>query len=415
MRGRIGSPRQQEGAYRLTKTPPSRTQIPIGILYSVTGSYGPINRSMANAAIMGLEEADRENGAGATLVPMFLDCGGRLGAYTANCERLIFEHGCRHVIGCYTSAARKQLLPLLERTNTLLWHSPRYEGFEASENVIYVGAAPNQHLLPLARFMLSTGAPDVYCVGTNYVWTWESNRVLRDVITRGGGRIVAQRLLGMGDLRVDHLIAEIRRMRPTAIFNTLVGAPSYRFHQKLWRAVAADADGYRPTIFSCSLCEEELPLIGEPASIGHIASATYFRSIDREENRRFLRSYAARFGDGSGPSVDAEAAYICARLLGRAVTAAGTDTVDLVRRAAQGMRFEAPQGPVWVDPATNHCHVTPRLAVSGPKHAFRILWQAPEPVAPDPFLALQEDGHPWPAAWDEGWRTRLAPTPDGAR
>lgn len=346
---------------------------------------------MANAAILGIEEANRELAGEMTLQPLFVDCGGRLASYAAGCERLIVDHGCRHIIGCYTSAARKHLLPLLERTNTLLWHSPRYEGFEASDNVIYVGAAPNQHLLPLARYLLATVTPEVYCIGANYVWSWESNRVLREVITRGGGRILAQRLLGLGDLRVEALVQEVLRLRPPAIFNTLVGEASYRFHQQLWRALAAEGCGRPPTVFSCSLCEEELPLIGGPAAIGHVASATYFRSIDRPENRRFLAAYAARFDDGSAPSVDAEAAYVCARLLGRSVAAAGTDAVDPVRQAAHAASFEAPQGPVRIDPATNHCHLTPRLAVSGPGARFDILWQAPVPVAPDPFLAWQED------------------------
>ena len=392
----------------MASTSPLPDPIPVGILYSTTGPYGRINRSMANAAILGIEEANRELGPDLRLQPLFVDCGGQLGTYAANCERLIFQQNCRHIIGCYTSAARKHLLPLLERTNTLLWHSPRYEGFEASDNVIYVGAAPNQHLLPLARYLLATVTPEVYCVGANYVWSWESNRVMRDVITRGGGRILGQRLLAIGDLRVEPLVQEVLRLRPPAIFNTLVGEASYRFHQQLWQALAAEgraADA--PTVFSCSLCEEELPLIGGRAAIGHVASATYFRSIDRPENRRFLAAYAARFDDGSAPSVDAEAAYVCARLLGRAVAAAGTDTVGAVRQAAHATSFEAPQGPVRIDPATNHCHLTPRLAVSGPGARFDILWQAPAPVAPDPFLAWQEEAEP-PAARDGDWQSRLA-------
>ena len=368
---------------------------------------------MANAALLGIAEANRETPDGPELVPLFLDCGGRLDSYATNCERLIFQHNCRHVIGCYTSAARKHVLPLLERTNTLLWHSPRYEGFEASDNVIYVGAAPNQHLLPLARFLLATVPPEVFCVGANYVWTWESNRVLRDMLTQAGGRIVAQRLLALRDLQVAPVVEEILRLRPPAIFNTLVGEASYRFHQALWQGLAEAGSGHAPpTVFSCSLCEEELPLIGGRAALGHVASATYFRSIDRPENRRFLRAYAARFGAGTAPSVDAEAAYVCARLLGRAVAAAGTDGVAAVRQAVHGVRLEAPQGSVWVDPSSNHCHLTPRLAVSGPDSTFDILWQAPEPVAPDPFLAWQEDGALWPAgtACTGGWRDRLART-----
>ncbi|SFF16690.1 amino acid/amide ABC transporter substrate-binding protein, HAAT family [Sulfitobacter brevis] len=376
------------------------TKIPVGILYSLTGPYGGVNASMVNAAILGLEEANAELKGSFELEPFFRDCHGKLSAYTKNCELMIYQDGCQHIIGCYTSAARKQILPLLERTNTLLWHSARYEGFEASENVLYLGASPNQHLIPLVRYILAEMVPEIYCVGSNYIWTWESNRLLREQIVEGGGRIIAQRLVPMGDLQIDHIISEIISLKPPVVFNTLVGEASYRFYRALWRAVSADPD-LKPgdiTVVSCSLCEEELPLIGEPASIGHLTSATYFRSLQRQENIEFLARYRKRFGVGTAPSVDAESAYVCARMLGRSIAAAGTDLVSKVRDAAKSSAFEAPEGTVRIDHATNHSFLTPRLAVSTRGFSFKIIWEAPETVDPDPFLVWQGETQTRPEA-----------------
>jgi hypothetical protein len=56
--------------------------------------------------------------------------------------------GIRHVVGCYTSS-RKEVIPCFEKHDGLLWYPSHYEGFESSDNVIYTGAAPNQHVLPL--------------------------------------------------------------------------------------------------------------------------------------------------------------------------------------------------------------------------------------------------------------------------
>jgi ABC-type branched-subunit amino acid transport system substrate-binding protein len=114
-------------------------------------------------------------------------------AYHTACADLIREEQVDHIVGCYTSASRKQVIPIVERTERLLWHPARYEGFESSDNVIYVGAAPNQHVVPLVRHMLDHISHDVFCVGSNYVWTWETNRVIREIVTSAGGRILAER------------------------------------------------------------------------------------------------------------------------------------------------------------------------------------------------------------------------------
>lgn len=402
-----------------TRAATGKDIVPVGILYSLTGTYGVVSWDMLNGALLGLDECNARSGGRVELRPVILDPGGRLSAYANHCETLIREFGCRHIIGCYTSAARKQVLPIIERTNTLLWHSARYEGFEASENVMYIGAAPNQHVVPLARYVLANMAPEIYCVGSNYIWTWETNRVLRDLVVGAGGRIVAQRLVPLGETNVAHVVEEIMARRPAAVFNTLVGESSYQFFRAFWRAVSAAPDlepGDIP-ILSCSLCEPELPLIGEPASIGHITSAVYFQSIERAENQSFIQRYRERFGAHSSPSVDAEAAYVCAMLLGRAVATSGTDAVDAVRRAAFADAFEAPQGPVRLDPETNHSYLTPRLAVSRHGFRFEIIWEASAPIKPDPYLAWLDEDAAGPA--DTGDRSGGLPTeasaarPDG--
>jgi branched-chain amino acid transport system substrate-binding protein len=74
-------------------------------------------------------------------------------------------------------------------------------------------------------------------------------------------------------------------------------------------------------------------------------------------------------------------------LLGRAIRRAGRVAVSSVLDAAYRDRFEAPHGPVWLDPTNNHCHLTPRIAVSRADFQFDIFWESAVPVRPDPYLA----------------------------
>src|SRR6201987_4329150 len=187
----------------------TKPSIPLGLVFSRSGPYAMMGREMEKSALMVVDEVNQSDEFDFSFTPPLRDPGG--------------------IVGCYTSASRKQVIPIVERTERLLWHPARYEGFESSDNVIYVGAAPNHTVVPLVRHMLDRIASDVFCAGSNYVWTWESNRVLHELVTGAGGRILAERLLELGETAVDHIVKEIIDRKPPAVFNTLVGESSYAF------------------------------------------------------------------------------------------------------------------------------------------------------------------------------------------
>lgn len=340
---------------------------------------------MRKSALMAVDEINQGDEFDFTFTPHLRDPGGVVAGYHTACADLIREEHVSHIVGCYTSASRKQVIPIVERTERLLWHPARYEGFESSDNVIYVGAAPNQHVVPLVRHMLDHISTDVFCAGSNYIWTWEMNRVIREIVTSVGGRVLAERLLELGETTVDHIVREVIDRQPPVVFNTLVGESSYAFMRAL-HAAATRADLSIPML-SCSLCEPELKLIGSAASVGCVTSSAYFESIECPENRNFVARWKARYGADSCVSVDGQSTYVCVMLLARAIRRAGSADVGAVRRAAANHRYDSPQGPVWVDPDNNHCFLTPRLARSAPGCRFNIFWEADSPERPDPYLS----------------------------
>ena len=363
----------------------TKPSVPLGLVFSRSGPYAMMAREMEKSALMAVDEVNESREFDFTFTPHLRDPGGIVPAYHTACDDLIREQRVEHIVGCYTSASRKQVIPIVERTERLLWHPARYEGFESSDNVIYVGAAPNHTVVPLVRHMLEQIASDVFCAGSNYVWTWETNRVLREIVTSAGGRILAERLLELGETSVDHIVKEIVDRRPPVVFNTLVGESSYVFMRALH--TASVRAGISIPMLSCSLCEPELKLIGSSASVGCITSSAYFESIEGPDNRAFVARWKARHGSHSNPSVDGQSTYVCVMLLARAIRRAGSTDVATVRRAAANHRYDSPQGPVWVDPDNNHCFLTPRLARSVAGCQFEIFWEADAPERPDPYLS----------------------------
>lgn len=363
----------------------SKPSIPVGLVFSRSGPYAMMAREMEKSALMAVEEVNQSDKFDFNFAPHLRDPAGVVAAYHTACDDLIREEHVGHIVGCYTSASRKQVIPIVERTERLLWHPARYEGFECSDNVIYVGAAPNHTVVPLARHMLEQISSNVFCAGSNYVWTWETNRVLREIVTGTGGHIVAERLLELGETAVDHIVQEIMDRRPPAVFNTLVGESSYAFMRTLHEALMRASISI--PVLSCSLCEPELKLIGPDASVGCITSSAYFESIEQPENRAFVARWKATHGAESNVSVDGQSTYVCVMLLARAIRRAGSTDVAAVRRAAANHRYDSPQGPIWVDPDNNHCFLTPRLARSVPGGQFKVFWEADAPERPDPYLS----------------------------
>ncbi|MBS7537995.1 transporter substrate-binding domain-containing protein [Ancylobacter lacus] len=356
----------------------------VGVMFSTTGPYSVVARSMLNGALLAVAE---NAAAGASVEPVVVNPGGDLARYAALSQELIAS-GIRHVVGCYTSSSRKEVIPCFEKHDALLWYPSHYEGFESASNVIYTGASPNQHVLPLVEHMLAHVGRRAFCVGSNYIWAWENTRIFREAMTARGGEVLAERYVAVGDTEVEQMVEAILEARPAFVFNNLIGTSAYAFFRAFRAACTARGIDQARTfpVASCTLSEPELEEIGPEAVDGHLSSSVYFSSLDNPANAAFTRAYRQAFPAGPSTSADAEASYIAMKLLIGALAEAGTDDLHAVKAAVTRQRLAAPQGDVCIDPQTLHAFLTPRIGRSNAEARFDILVEAPGPVRPDPYL-----------------------------
>jgi branched-chain amino acid transport system substrate-binding protein len=358
----------------------------VGFLFSSTGSYGFVAQSMLNGALLAAHEVNASD-LGVGITPTVLNPGGDLAQYAAHAATFL-KRNIRHVVGCYTSSARKEVIPLFEKHDGLLWYPSHYEGFESSSNVVYTGASPNQHVLPLVEYLLQHHGRKAFCVGSNYIWAWENNRILRENVIARGGSVLAERCFAVGETDFRQAIEAIIATRPSFVFLTLIGTSAYAFFRAFRAACkAAGIDQAREIpVASCSLSEPELEAIGVDAVDGHLSSSVYFCSIRSAHNARFLQAYGAMFPDGPTASADAEASYNAVWLLARSAAAAGSDDPRAVKAQLVHQRLNAPQGKVWIDEQTFHAFLTPRIGRSTVDAKFELVGEARVPVRPDPYL-----------------------------
>jgi ABC-type branched-subunit amino acid transport system substrate-binding protein len=367
--------------------------VKIGILFSTTGPYG----SMGRDARDGAEFAIREFAATGRhpIEPVFADPHAEISAYLEGARDMLRNAGCRHIVGTITSAARKEIIPLVEKHDGLLWYMCPYEGFEANENVIYIGGCPNQHLLPLFQHLIPRFGKRPYLVGANYVWGWEMNRLARELIAAAGGEVLGERYLPLEETAVERIVADIAERRPSFILNNLIGPSSYAFLAAI-RSLADRDPAFLPEncpVVSCDLMECELGDIVAGAAVGQLCAASYFDSIPSSENAAFKARVAKSFGKERGVSSVFASAYTAVNLCIEAILAADSDEPAAVREAVHTSTWPSLFGPLAIDRQTNHAALPFHLGRINDLNGFDVIASRPAIVA-DPYLTARDAAAP---------------------
>lgn len=345
-------------------------QIEIGLLYSRSGSYRLISESCRTGALNAIARVNDSLAFDFTLSAVERDPKGDIDKYEPLCAEILKNTTARHVIGCVTSSSRKEIIPTLERSGGTLWYAVPYEGFEASDHVVYTHSCPNQHLVPLLDWALSTYGKRGYLTGSNYIWGWEMNRIAREEIEASGGEVLGERHLPIGSLDVDLMIDEITKTRPDFILNSLIGESQYQFISAYHELGKRDPYFLPETcpIMSCNLTECELPALGN-TSEGLIAAGPYFRGqLDWAH------------GDGFGASHEAAsfaAVMELARLLSLDQTA---HQMSLAKLLAQD---DVDQG--IIDRQTHHTSLP--VLIAQVENGVFIVRRRFAPVMGDPYLS----------------------------
>jgi branched-chain amino acid transport system substrate-binding protein len=250
----------------------------VGVLFSQTGVTSAVEQSQLNATLLAIEEINAAGGVlGRMIEPVIYDPASDPKQFRSLAERLFQTDRIRLLFGCYMSSTRKAVLPVVESHRGLLFYPTLYEGFEYSRHCIYTGAAPNQNSLQLARYLLSTYGNRFLLVGSNYIYPYESNRLMADFVMQGRGEILEEIYVPLeaGPEDFDNVISRIKKTSPDVIFSTVVG----RGTSALYEAYrGAGFDPARMPIASLTTSEAEVAQMHPEAAEGHITAAPFFET-----------------------------------------------------------------------------------------------------------------------------------------
>lgn len=370
--------------YSVTRREPIR----VGVLHSLSGAMAWTETPVVDATLLAIREINENGGIGGRLVePIVVDGKSSESVFARRAERLLDEKGASVLFGTWTSACRKAVVPIVEARNSLLFYPVQYEGLEASPNVVYTGAVPNQQIIPGLRWAFEAlRVRRVFLVGWNAIYSWAAHEIIRDEIAAAGGELAGEAYLDLDGANVAEAVREIAAAEPDLIVNSTVGDLNL-LYTRLLRAAGITSDKV-PSLY-LSVGEAELLSLSTNDAVGDYAAWNYFQSIDRPQNQAFVNRFRTRYGPRRMTNDPMQAAYVAVNLWARAAEAAGPDDPAHLRAALYGLAYEAPEGPVRIEPETQHTWKTARVGQFGKDNQFSILWNSEQPIRPEPFPATR--------------------------
>ncbi|MDK2407923.1 urea ABC transporter substrate-binding protein [Aphanizomenon sp. PH219] len=374
--------------------------IKIGILHSLSGTMAISEKSVVDAEKLAIKEINAAGGIlGKQIEAVVEDGASNWDTFREKATKLIDQDQVAVVFGCWTSASRKNVKPVFESKDHMLWYPVQYEGQECSKNIFYTGAAPNQQIEPSVDWLLKNKGKEFFLVGSDYVFPRTANNIIKAQLEALGGKTVGEDYLPLGNTEVTAIITKIKQVLPKGgvIYNTLNGDSNVAFFKQL-KGAGLTPDKY-PSM-SVSIAEEEVKAIGVEYLEGHYAAWNYFQTVDTPANKKFVAAFKKEYGEDRVTNDPMEAAYIAVYLWKQAVEKATTTDLAKVRAAAYGQTIDAPEGKVTVN-ANHHISKIVRIGQVRKDGLFDIVYATPAPVEPVPWNQFVKETKGFACDWSD--------------
>jgi urea transport system substrate-binding protein len=389
---------KSRGAWGATLT--EGKPIKVGVLFSLTGGLAVPEEDSTLVMQYAIDEINAAGGiAGSPIEPVIIDAKSDFSVYSEKARELILRDQVISIFGCYTSASRKAILPIVMQRDNLLFYPTCYEGAECTQNTVCTGPLANQHSKDLIPYMVENFGKRVFFVGSNYVWPKESNKNAKIWLENAGGELLGEEYIPLGDSEFGPVLNKIREAQPDFIFSTVVGASDIAFHRQFKQA---GFDAEKMPIASLTTGEIETKAMGAEYGAGHFLSAPYFMALDNPTNEKFVDGFlSSPYGKNGvthyNMSETYNSAYVFKAAMEKAIAEHGFEEVTpaRVRDACAGVKLSAdisPEGETWVDEDNFNTWLVPKIGICQSDGSFKIVKQADAHVAPDPYSIYPDIG-----------------------
>jgi len=364
--------------------------IKVGVLHSLSGTMAISEDTVKNATQLAIDEINAAGGVlGKQIAPVIEDGASDPAIFAQKASKLIESDGVVTVFGGWTSASRKAMLPVFEKTGNLLWYPVQFEGNECSPNIMYSGAQPNQQILPAYDWAKEKGFKNFFLVGSDYVFPRTANLILKKHLEADKLGLAGEEYQPLGGTEFSGVVGKIKAAKPDVIFSTLNGDSNVAFFKQM---AAAGLTSKVIPVMSFSIGEQEAQAMGPALVEGSYAGWNYFQSVENPANAKFIAAYKAKFGADKVLTDPMVHGYVDVYIWKAAAEKAQSTDPAKVRAAAVTLdAVDTPLGMVKFI-ANNSLVQTGYIGQADPAGQFKILWTSKGAIDPNPYDALAFPG-----------------------
>lgn len=373
------------GASLLPSLASAQETVKLGLLHSLSGTIAIAEAALVEAEKMAIEEINASGGVmGRKIEAVIEDGASDWPTFAEKTKKLLQRDKVAAIVGCYTSASRKAVLPVLNQMKGLLYYPTYYEGQEEDKHVIYTSQEATQSVIAAIEWMAKQQGKTFFLVGSDYIYPRTCNKIAKPTITRVGGKVVGEEYAPLGHTEFSSIINKIKAAKPDWIYSTVVGGSNVAFYKQL---KAAGLDGAKQKLLSTVVSENEIDGIGKENAVGYYACMGYFQSLKNPQNERFVKALKAKYGQDRVVGDPMQCAYNAVYLWKLAAEKAKSFDVDKVIAASSGLEFDAPEGRIRIHASNHHVAKKVRIGKARSDGQFDIVYESGV-LEPNPFPKL---------------------------
>ncbi|MBI1397704.1 MAG: urea ABC transporter substrate-binding protein [Betaproteobacteria bacterium] len=359
--------------------------VKVGILHSLTGTIAIAEKSVVDAEMLAIEEINKAGGVmGHRIEPVVEDGASDWPTFAEKARKLLERDRVAAVMGCYTSASRKAVLPVFEKLKGLLYYPTYYEGLEMSPNIMYTAQEATQSVIAAMDWLYKNKGKTFYMIGSDYIWPRTTIKIAKYTLKKLGGKLVGEGYYPLGHIEFSSEINKIKAAKPDVILNCVVGGSNVAFFKQL---TASGITGDKQTILSLAVSEEEVSGIGADNTAGTMTCMGYFQSLKNPENQKFVKAFKAKYGQNRVTGDTLECGYNSVYLWKLAAEKAKSFDVEKVVAASSGLEIDAPEGKVRFHKSNHHLWKHARIGTFLPDGQVNMVYESPL-IEPNPFPKL---------------------------
>ncbi|NEU95630.1 ABC transporter substrate-binding protein [Bradyrhizobium sp. UFLA 03-164] len=324
--------------------------VKIGLTIPTTGLQAILGQTLLNCYQLAAEQLNAKNGIGGRKIELVVeDNQTTTKGAVDKARKLLGQDKVDVIMGGIISLERAGTLSVTAKAKKLYFYPTFFEGGECSRYFVATGAIPTQQVDPVVPWVTSNLGKSVYILGSDYSWPRKMTDAITAALGKAGGRVVAADFYPFGTQDFGPAFQRVKDLKPDVVWSMVVGNDGVG-QLKQYRSF----DLKQPMV---GPADEVINMAALPKGLaaGTYAPQSYWMAIDTPANKAFIKNFRSRFGEERMLNSIGEAAYNGLNLYALAVEKAGSVEDDKVIAALSTVEFDAPQGPIRIDPSNNCC------------------------------------------------------------